>query len=175
MASYTVQADEHLSQCPEADPALRARAASRVRQRAKADATKRERSADRRETASGKKRQRRERMGEIHRQVWERANGQCEAWVEEEGGKWVRCKNVGAHVDHWFGGYGRRRPRESRDTCWLLCGPHDLRRTNNDPSAAHWNVVFGLHCEAREITFTPHIVNEPDSAPSRRRDGGTRP
>ena len=131
-------------------------------------ATVSRRAAPRREKVAEKKQQRRERMGEIHRQVWERANGQCEAWIPtlsaSENPRGDRCPLMGRVVDHWEGGVGRRRLRESVATCWLLCESHDRGRTANYPSAMWWNLSRELHCNLRGLPFVPHIVNEAEDA-----------
>jgi hypothetical protein len=59
--------------------------------------------------------------------------------------------------DHWLGGTGRRKPRESVATTWLLCRACHEARTESLPSAAFWNQRFGRHCERYGYPFSPHI------------------
>lgn len=60
-------------------------------------------------------------------------------------------------IDHWLGGSGRRRQRESIETIWLLCSSCHADRTANRPSVEHWNERFRLHCERYGYPFVPHL------------------
>lgn len=82
-----------------------------------------------------------------------RANGCCEAcWYGPA---------VSLSMDHWRGGSGRRRQEESIWTVWMLCALCDRDRTQNKPSAAHWNNTFERHCIRYGYPFTPHIEHAP--------------
>jgi len=62
-----------------------------------------------------------------------------------------------AEMDHWLGGTGRRRQRQSIENCWMLTALCHRLRQNAQPSAVYWNVVFRQHCERYGYKFTPHI------------------
>jgi hypothetical protein len=59
--------------------------------------------------------------------------------------------------DHWLGGAGRRKPKETEETLWLLCRECHKDRTANRPSAAYWNELFRRHCDLHGYPFTPHV------------------
>ena len=85
--------------------------------------------------------------------VWDRSRGRCEAYGEDG----FRCQGVAHILDHWDGGSGRRRQRQTVATCWALCVRHSDQRTANWPSAAWWNASREAHCLGNAILFTPHI------------------
>jgi hypothetical protein len=100
--------------------------------------------------------------------VYERAQGQCEAWgiagYGDKGPIWGRCSNRPMTVDHWLGGSGRRVAMQSVDSCWALCFSCDWNRTHNSPSARHWNEANLHHCRANGLPHTPHVINEAEAA-----------
>lgn len=104
----------------------------------------------RRSEKSRKKKQGTAELREIRATVMRRADGGCEA-----------C-HIGAklEMDHWLGGAGRRREKQSAATCWALCagplGCHRMR-TENRPNAAWWNERFREHCTRHGFEFSPHI------------------
>lgn len=83
----------------------------------------------------------------VRQQVMDRANGRCEV-----------CGARGAlELDHWLGGSGRRAQKQHRTTCWALCHICHQHRTENIPSAAHWNDVRRHFCERWGYAFQPHL------------------
>jgi hypothetical protein len=94
---------------------------------------------------------RREIVAAIRREVFARSAGRCEACSSPLYGRAV--------LDHWEGGTGRRRVRESIETCWALCLPCDRKRTLNKPHAEQWNVWRERHCQRYGYPFLPHIVH----------------
>lgn len=85
---------------------------------------------------------------QIRAAVMRRADGRCEACTGPLGlsGVW----------DHWLGGSGRRKALESVETTWALCAYCNHQRTDNIPSAKHWNRRFQTHCDTHGYPFTPH-------------------
>lgn len=89
-----------------------------------------------------------ESRAEVRRKVMARAAGRCEACGR-------RAVTV---LDHWEGGSGRRQERESVETCWALCVERcNPARTENRPSAAHWNEERRKFCERVGLPFVAHI------------------
>lgn len=84
----------------------------------------------------------------IRAECLKRANGFCESGV---------CFDLWTEMDHWLGGNGRRRQKQSVETCWMLCRRCHHDRTNAVPSAAFWNGNFALHCARYGYKFEPHI------------------
>ena len=123
------------------------------------------RSLPRRRARDGKRLSRNERMAQIAEAVKSRSKYQCEAWVPglsaSENLRGTRCMNGASVFDHWEGGNGRRRQRESATTCWHLCHRHNEERTANHPGAWWWNMSRELFCRAHGIPFTPHIEHTP--------------
>jgi hypothetical protein len=66
-----------------------------------------------------------------------------------------------AEMDHWLSGIGRRRQKQSIETCWMLCRPCHRVRTAYPEL---WNGMFQAHCEKYGYPFTPHIVHQPISS-----------
>lgn len=89
---------------------------------------------------------------EIRAEVFKRAHALCEV---------PGCTRYPGHMDHFLGGSGRRRPRQSVETCWALCGLHDYQRTHNVPDASFWNAAFGQHCANHGYPAVAHVVHEP--------------
>jgi hypothetical protein len=93
-------------------------------------------------------------IAEIRAAVMVRAGGQCEGCLKRWGWSWT--------LDHFLGGAGRRKEKESIETCWALCGVptgpgcHG-KRTRNEPSAAHWNDRFREHCERYGYPVVQHV------------------
>lgn len=73
---------------------------------------------------------------QVRKDVVARAMWQCEAGcgthVTEETG----------HADHFF---GRAKAAESVETVWFLCLRCDDAKTNNRPSALHWQTRYLIH------------------------------
>lgn len=95
--------------------------------------------------------------GEIKAAVRERAGGVC----ENCGTRWGFW---GWSLDHWEGGSGRKRERQSVENCWALCGTGTTGchgdRTRNFPSAEHWNFLFADHCRRFGYAVpTLHVVH----------------
>lgn len=84
---------------------------------------------------------RRDALAEIIAACVRRGQCRCEA---------PDCRKAGVRLelDHWLGGVGRRRQRESVETCWMLCTACHFERTRNYPSAEFWNDRFAEHCRA---------------------------
>lgn len=84
------------------------------------------------------------------------------ACLEREGGVCAveGCGSPGVCADHWEGGSGRRRQRQSVETVWMLCRTHDRRRTHNDPDAEWWNRERAGFCAKHGYPYRPHIVHE---------------
>lgn len=124
------------------------------------DAARRRRlakSRPRRDNAKAKRRAEREETGNIRRKVFERAAGGCEAYTFPLGTDTAeRCGEPPEILDHWLGGSGRRRPKQSVETCWALCGDCNDDRTANFPDADWWNESFRLHCQANGYPFLGH-------------------
>lgn len=78
--------------------------------------------------------------------VGARAGGQCEVINGPH-----RCADRGAECDHFFGGIGRRRQRQSVEGTWLLCGSHHRNKTLNLPSRAWWLNCFHEHVLAHGL------------------------
>jgi hypothetical protein len=89
---------------------------------------------------------------ELRGAVMERARGTCE-------GCCLPSKVL--VMDHWLGGGGRRRQRQSIETCWALCPGCDGRRTRNEPGAAYWNGVRADFCRAKGYPFHAHAEKQP--------------
>jgi 5-methylcytosine-specific restriction endonuclease McrA len=85
-----------------------------------------------------KKRARREVANFLRALVVKRAEGTCEACGSGQ---------MGLEVDHFFGGNGRRKALEAKETCWALCHSCHLNKTNNRPSPAYWLRAFASHAE----------------------------
>lgn len=94
----------------------------------------------------------------IREAVVERAGNQCEAAAYER--FWPHLREHGMQLDHWLGGWGRRRQKQCVENTWLLCPPCHRERTVNAPSAAYWNNIFRQHCAKYGYPFTPHIEHE---------------
>lgn len=96
----------------------------------------------------------RARSAAIRGLVMVRAGGVCE--VEPYMGRFF------AHMrplvlDHWLGGSGRRRQKQSVENTWAICTPCHRERTVNSPNAAYWNEKFRQHCQRYGYPFTPHV------------------
>lgn len=89
---------------------------------------------------------------EIREMVMTRAGGMCECGC----GRALLYFGA-AEMDHWLGGSGRRKQKESVETCWMLSGYCHHRRTRNEPSVAAWNERFERHCRLYDYPFTPHV------------------
>lgn len=76
-------------------------------------------------------------LRKIRAEVFERADNACEAC-----GQWVTPET--GHLDHML---GRAKAPESVANCWALCVPCDVKRTVNEPSAAHWYARMARHCD----------------------------
>ena len=87
-----------------------------------------------------KRQSRSEFVSELRDRAIARSLGRCEA---------PDCRRAGValSMDHWLGGMGRRRVRESIETVWMLCSDCDFQRTRNMPNAKRWNDLFAMHCE----------------------------
>jgi hypothetical protein len=102
-----------------------------------------------------KRKKHRESTGEIRERCMRRANGCCEAC-----GRRFTGSNP-AQLDHWLGGIGRRRQRQSYETCWMLCATCHRGRTVHRPSVAYWNDLRAAFCERFGYPFQPHIEHQP--------------
>jgi 5-methylcytosine-specific restriction endonuclease McrA len=85
--------------------------------------------------------------------VMQRAGYLCEACG-------ICYRDPPLQMDHWMSGVGRRRQKQSKETCWALCPPCHSNRTHNLPSAAYWNEKFATHCTRFGYDFTPHIIHQ---------------
>lgn len=96
----------------------------------------------------------------IRRECVLRAKGGCEV---------TGCLGRAEIWDHWLGGSGRRIPKQTLESTWMLCWLHNELRTRNHPSAQWWNDEFRMHCARHGYLFTPHIEKQPlpRRAPSR--------
>lgn len=86
---------------------------------------------------------------EIRAAVVTRAGGWCEG-----------CNMASLYPlrwDHWLGGAGRRVPKQTVETTWMLCRDCDSMRTHNRPDAAHWNHLFEMHCRKYGYRFYAHV------------------
>lgn len=118
-----------------------------------------------RERKEKKRAAHREDTGALRAAVFARAGGWCEVrelsrvGLGELGSVTIteRCALAPTEMDHWLGGWGRRRQKQSIETCWALCTEHHRLRQANYPSAAAWNLRFQKHCRAHGYPFTPHI------------------
>lgn len=101
----------------------------------------------------------RESTSSIRPAVFERAGGRCEAWHPdpERPGQWKRCEKKATVWDHWLGGTGRRRQKQSVSTTWALCDSDNFARTEKIPSTEFWNDSYAQHCAANDIPFVSHI------------------
>lgn len=93
---------------------------------------------------------------EIREACVQRADGKCEcgcgrAFTPFDPAEW----------DHWLGGNGRRRQKESVETTWMLIRSCHQQRTRNWPSAEHWNALREAFCKKWNYAFKPHIVHQP--------------
>jgi hypothetical protein len=89
--------------------------------------------------------------------VFKRAGGQCEVcfpWAD-------RCKNPATEMDHWLGGNGRRRQKQSVETCWALCREHHGWKTVHFGGVSLWNRRFKDHCETYGYPFVAHVEHAP--------------
>lgn len=91
------------------------------------------------------------RTKEIRALVAERAGNICECGC----GRTLSLYHP--QMDHWLGGSGRRKQKQSVETCWMLTMWCHRQRTNNYPSAIYWNRKFRAHCHRYGYVFTPHI------------------
>ena len=82
----------------------------------------------------------------IREQVRNRSGGVCEACLKRRA--W--------EMDHWLSGSGRRRQKQSVETCWALCRPCHMARTDNYPNARSWNEAFRRHCQKYGYPFIAH-------------------
>lgn len=48
-------------------------------------------------------------------------------------------------MDHVLGGSGRRRERQSMETCWMLCRYCHQYKTSH-PAGENWRAAFRVHC-----------------------------
>lgn len=112
---------------------------------------------EREEKEKQKRLGRKEETAAIREACMTRAIGCCEVF---------ECIGSADEMDHWLGGNGRRRQRQSIETCWMLCQLHHQARTRARPSAVYWNERFAIHCKTHGYPFTPHIEHHP--LPSKR-------
>jgi hypothetical protein len=108
--------------------------------------------------------------GELRSDVLGRAQGRCESCG-------TLLASSGVVFDHWLGGSGRRRQRESLETCWALCVLCNWRRTTNLPTAEYWNDRFRIHCERYGYGYEPHLTKYDRLAAiaeAKAREGGRR-
>jgi len=75
----------------------------------------------------------------IREAVWRRS-GRCEACGYTTGDSYDQ-------LDHVLGGSGRRRQRQSVETCWRLCWYCHRKKTENEPTRKWWAARFITHCE----------------------------
>jgi hypothetical protein len=102
----------------------------------------------------------REETTAIREAVVYRANGFCEAcWLQG-------YERPGTELDHFEGGSGRRRERQSVENTWLLCSQSHRARSLNAPSAAHWNRLWKEHTSKHGYPFHPHIEHAEVAAAS---------
>ena len=80
----------------------------------------------------------------VRRDVWKRSSGNCEKCLAFLG----HDADEG-HMDHFFGGSGRRRKETTVQGCWRLCLRCDYEKTHNKPTAAAWLLAFQSHCARR--------------------------
>jgi len=85
----------------------------------------------------------RDETAEIRQAVWARSKGRCE---NQGCGAFLGPVSSSGHMDHFFGGSGRRREMQAVATCWRLCADCDHAKTNNIPGLAHWAERFIEHC-----------------------------
>lgn len=88
-----------------------------------------------------KRRRHAENATAIRAAVMLRAGGRCEM---SDG---IRCSMDGTDLDHMLQGSGRRRQRQSAETCWLLCAWHHRERTRNRPSSRAWRGHMRRHLD----------------------------
>lgn len=93
-----------------------------------------------------------EAMRSLRAEVFARAGSVCE--VHDGIG---RCDQPAVVLDHWLGGSGRRRQKQTVGTTWGLCFACDRHRTANIPGAAYWNKAFQRQCIRHGYTFVPHV------------------
>jgi hypothetical protein len=89
--------------------------------------------------------------GELRHEVLKRAGERCESCGAD-------LHVAGFVFDHWLGGNGRRKAEERIDTTWALCLACNQARTDNDPSAEHWNERFERHCQRHGYPSRPHVT-----------------
>jgi hypothetical protein len=90
---------------------------------------------------------------ERRRQCSTRAGNKCEAGPWRDG----LIHGFPGIMDHWEGGSGRRKARESVATCWMLCVWCNADRTESKPDAAHWNAVRKAFCQRYGYPFVAHV------------------
>lgn len=94
------------------------------------------------ERRAAKRAAHREETARIREAVMTRAGGYCEAC----GGPATGTDPL--VLDHMLGGIGRRRQRQSVETCWAIHGMTcHVNRTNNAPAAALWRTWMQLFLE----------------------------
>lgn len=81
-----------------------------------------------------------------------RAMGVCECGC----GMWFTSLNP-AEMDHFLGGTGRRKQRQSVGSCWMLRRDCHLMKTSLSPSAAFWNSRFAAHAAHYNYPALKHI------------------
>lgn len=104
-----------------------------------------------------------EETARIRAEVFARAENRCEAWRPDPAmpGAWERCDKTATIWDHWMGGTGRRRQKQSVENTWALCPFCNHDRTDKIPSIGFWNASFGLHCRNNALPFEAHIEHAP--------------
>jgi hypothetical protein len=95
----------------------------------------------------------------LRQAVSQRADGRCEGARLTLLG-WRRCGGAPDELDHWLGGSGRRKQKQSLESAWMLCRLCHRRRTENIPDAQSWNEVFALHCERYGYPVIAHIIHQ---------------
>jgi hypothetical protein len=105
----------------------------------------------------GKAATHRDSTARIREAVMQRANGTCECGC---GSDFIDMAGLMPHFDHWLGGVGRRKVKQSIETCWAITSGCHFMRTTNNPSAEAWNGRFRLHCEKHGYPFQAHIEHK---------------
>lgn len=62
-----------------------------------------------------------------------------------------------AEMDHFLGGHGRRKQRQSVETCWMLRRDCHAAKTRLSPSSAFWDAKFAAHAARYGYPVLTHI------------------
>lgn len=120
-----------------------------------ASATTKRKAAPPRVLAEPRRRERVKVKRESHREATKKIREAVFALTEGACGV-AGCGRAATAMDHWRGGFGRRRQQQSVETCWPLCREHDALRTRNWPDAGWWNEARKHFCRRHGHPFVPH-------------------